>query len=469
MTSLSRQLLYLLIAAVLLWLFWPSRYRVNAPIAIPGWSGRAPTAEVLRSRIRVPEGFSIALYASELPDARMLRFTATGDLLVSLPLEGRIVLLEPDADANGRPDGRHDLLSGLDRPHGIDIHHGWLYVAETNAIGRIRFDANARRVDGPLERLVALPGGGQHRTRTLRFGPDGWMYVSVGSSCNACVEQNPLRATMIRFRPDGSEQQIYATGLRNTVGFDWRPNRNELYGADNGRDFLGDDFPPCELNRIEHGKFYGWPYANGDKVPDPDFGKGKEYEIQRSVSPAHHFGAHTAPLGMSFIRGRDLPAAYRDAALVALHGSWNRTERVGYEIVSLHFNDTEGKSEITERRFATGFEQDEDVIARPVDVAEGPDGAIYISDDFSGSIYRVSYRKSAPLTPAPRATGEKWGAVSSIRAGLEGHRREGRVGDAMGVAYPKLARGCPFQYSFWGWQRFDVAADIFILLKIWMS
>ncbi|MGH8509437.1 MAG: PQQ-dependent sugar dehydrogenase [Gammaproteobacteria bacterium] len=388
MKTVPRSLLHLGVAAILLWLLWPERFTVNMPSAIGRWFRSAPTTDSLRNRIRLPDGFAIAIYASGLTDARMLRFTAAGDLLVSLPRSGRIVLLERDSDADGRPDGRRDLLTGLDRPHGLDLHEGWLYVAETHALGRVRFDEKDRSVSGGFERLADLPADGQHWTRSVRLGPDGWLYVSVGSSCNACREADPRRAALLRFRPDGTAGGIYATGLRNTVGFDWRPIKNELYGADNGRDLLGDDFPPCELNRIEHGKFYGWPYANGDKAPDPGLGAGNEDKVRASVSPVHNFGAHTAPLGLSFIHGNSLPPGYQGVALAALHGSWNRTEKAGYEVVSLHFDAT-GK--ITERKFATGFEQDEEVIGRPVDVAEGPDGAIYISDDYGGNIYRVTY------------------------------------------------------------------------------
>jgi glucose/arabinose dehydrogenase len=385
-----RELLFFAAGLVLLWLLWPERYTVNVPIAISGW--RTLTDETLRQRLRLPEGFSIALYASDLPGARMLRFTPAGDLLVSLPNAGKIVLLERDAGADGHPDGRRELLTGLNRPHGIDCHDDWLYVAETHAVGRIRFDAKARQAAGPFERIIRLPAGGMHWSRTLRLGPDGWVYVSIGSSCNACEEENPWRAAMVRFRPDGSGAELFATGLRNTVGFDWRPGVNALYGTDNGRDFLGDNLPPCELNRIEAGKFYGWPYVHGDKTPDPDFGEGHEDKVRASVAPIHHFDAHSAPLGITFIRGSGLPRDYQGAALVALHGSWNRTGKSGYAVVSLHFDEKGG---ISERKLVTGFEQDEDVIGRPVDIAEGPDGAIYISDDFSGSIYRLSYNPMA--------------------------------------------------------------------------
>ncbi len=385
-----RELLFFAAVLVLLWLLWPERFPVNVPIALSGWN--KPTAEELGQRLRVPEGFSLALYATNLPGARMLRFTVTGDLLVSLPGKGKIVLLERDADGDGQADGRRDLLTGLTRPHGIDFHGDWLYVAESHAVGRVRFDAKARQAAGPFERILRLPAGGMHWSRTLRMGQDGWMYVSIGSSCNACEEENPWRAALVRFRPDGAQAEIYATGLRNTVGFDWRPGTNVLYATDNGRDFLGDDLPPCELNRIEAGKSFGWPYAYGDHVPDPDFGEGHENKVRESVAPVHHLSAHAAPLGIAFVRGSALPRDYQGAALVALHGSWNRTEKAGYEVVSLHFDEKGG---ISERKLVTGFELEGDVIGRPVDIAEGPDGAIYISDDFSGSIYRLSHQSEA--------------------------------------------------------------------------
>ena len=348
----------------------------------------------LRERIKLPPGSSIAVYASDLPGVRVLRFTEAGDLLASLPEAGSIVLLEQDRNRDGRPDGRREVVGGLERPHGIDVFEGFVYVAETGAIGRMRFDAKTGQAAGPYRRIVRdLPAGGNHWSRSVRFGPDGLMYVTVGSSCNVCIEDHPWRAAMLRFRADGSGAEVYATGLRNTVAFDWRPGAGGpgggvLYGADIGRDLLGDDVPPDELNGIERGGFYGWPYAYGDRVPDPDFGTRNVDLIAGSLTPVHGFAAHSSPTGMTFLRGQGLPADYRGAALVALHGSWNRTEKQGYEVVSLHFAE-DGR--ITERKFAIGFEVDEDVIGRPSDVAEGPDGAIYISDDFTGSVYRVSF------------------------------------------------------------------------------
>lgn len=369
----------------------PERYAVNAPIRqmLFGRGVEAAPEDELRRTLVAPDGFSVSLYAAGLPNARLLRFTETGDLLVTQPRSGRVALLARDAGGDGRADGTQTLLDGLDRPHGLDFHDGWLYVAEGSAIARVRYDAVSRRATGALERVVTgLPDGGNHWTRTVRFGPDGRMYVSVGSSCNVCIEEDPRRAAMLRFAPDGSAEEIYATGLRNSVGFDWQPGTGALYATENGRDLLGDDTPPCELNRIVQGGFYGWPFAYGDRVPDPDLGAGRAEQIAASIPPAHAFGAHNAPLGITFVRGARAPDSLRGAALVALHGSWNRTVRDGYEVVSLHWSPG---GEIEERPFLSGFLQDGRAIGRPVDVAEGTDGAVYVSDDYAGAVYRVTW------------------------------------------------------------------------------
>ena len=371
----------------------PERFAVNAPIAamLFGLTGDLPSPVELHDRLTLPDGFSISVYADSIPaTARGIRFTSAGDLLVSTPRSGGIVLIESDADGDGRSDGMRELISGLNRPHGIELHAGWLYIAETDAIGRVRFDAGRGALAGDYQQiLTGLPGGGNHWTKTLRFGPDGWLYFHVGSSCNVCVEEDERRATIMRVRPDGSGAEIVGRGLRNSVGFDWQPATGDLYATENGRDLLGDDFPPCELNRIVPGGFYGWPIANGDRVPDPDFGADQQQRIAASLPPVHDFRAHNAPLGMTFVRSARMPDEYRNAALVALHGSWNRREKDGYKLVSLHW---QPDGSIVERDFAVGFERDEDVIGRPVDVAEGPDGAIYVSDDYAGAIWRIAYR-----------------------------------------------------------------------------
>ena len=389
---LLRDLLFLGLAGVLFWLFLPERFTSNAPFNPAGIN--TPDEGQLADRISLPPGFLLNVFAKELAGARMLEVTDHGDVLVSLPADGKVVLLKGDDDGDGKADGQIDLIANLSRPHGLDIYAGWLYVAEADAIGKVEFDSKNRTLVGAYKQIVTgLPRGGDHWTRSLKISPDKWIYLSIGSTCNVCMQNDPRRAAMLRFGLDGSNGEIFATGLRNTVGFDWRPDTGMLYGVDNGRDFLGDDFPPCELNLIERGGFYGWPYANGDKVPDPDFGEGNEAEIQESIAPVYGFAAHTAPLGVSFLRSNQLPEKYRQALLVALHGSWNRTERQGYEVLSLHFRED---GEIEENKFVTGFEVDDDVSGRPVDVAEGINGEIYISDDYTGMIYRVVYQPGVP-------------------------------------------------------------------------
>jgi glucose/arabinose dehydrogenase len=367
----------------------PERLAVNAPIlnSLFGWGSEPPPPEAFGGRIRVADGYTVTLYAA-VPRARFLRPTPDGDLLVSVPREGRIVRLVRDADGDGLPDGQEVLLSDLDRPHGIDLHQGALYIGEGSAVARVAYDSAAGRVAGEPERIVTgLPDGGNHWTRTVRIGPDGFLYVSVGSSCNVCFEADERRAAMLRFRLDGSDAEVFARGLRNSVGFAWRPGTGELFATDNGRDLLGDDFPPCELNRVVAGGDYGWPVANGDRQLDPDLGAGHEARARASTPPVHGFRAHTAPLGIVFLTHARHPTTHRGAALVALHGSWNRTRKDGYEVVSLHW---EADGTIREAPFLTGFLVDDEVIGRPVDVAEAGDGSVFVSDDYAGAVYRVT-------------------------------------------------------------------------------
>ena len=361
-------------------------------------TGSPVDLETITDQLVTPKGFELTLFADNIPNARFMKAPPAGQLLVSSPKTGTVYLLA-DIDGTGKADERIPLITGLNRPHGLDILHddetSWLYIAETNAVGRIAIDWSTASTEGDYQRLITnLPNTGGHWTRTIQFGTDGWLYLTVGSSCNVCEETDPRRAAMMRYRPDGSGEQIYATGLRNSVGFDWAPWDNSLYATDNGRDMLGDDFPPCELNRIKAGGFYGWPNINGFGDLDPDFGQNKPAEdkaalLATSISPVFGFRAHNAPLGMSFLNYPDRPDGYRRTALVALHGSWNRTEPDGYKVVALHW-DQQGK--ITSEDFVSGFlRPDNDVIGRPVDIEEGMDGSIFISDDYAGAIYRVRY------------------------------------------------------------------------------
>jgi len=346
-----------------------------------------PTEATVAARLAAPAGMRVQVYSADVPLARVMLFTPQGDLIVSRTRAGVVSLLERDRNGDGVADGHRVLFEDLDGPHGLALHDGWLYVAERAAIRRVRFDSAAGTPSGSFERILeGLTTDGFHQTKTIGLGPDGWLYLAQGSSCNVCVEKDPRRATMMRLRPDGTGAEIYATGLRNSVGFDWAPWDGALYATDNGRDLLGDGFPPDELNRIEQGRFYGWPYVNGFGVADPDLG-GRYAGDPAPTHPVHGFRPHNAPLGIHFVRSAKLPAGYERAALVALHGSWNRSTPDGYKVVALRWLDD---GTIRESEFLSGFLNEDGIIGRPAFVTEGPDGAIYVSDDYAGVVYRVS-------------------------------------------------------------------------------
>lgn len=352
-----------------------------------GESIPAPTAAVVASQLRPALGFEVGLYATDLPSARLMVVAQGGQVLLSQPRGGLVTVLEPDRDGDGRSDGRRVLFSGLDRPNGLDIHEGYLYVAEATQIFRIPFDSQTATVTGERQTLVAgLTADGSHWRKTARIGPDGALYVGQGSTCNVCIEADSRRATVMRWPREGGEGEVIATGTRNPYGFDWAPWDQSLYATENGRDLLGDDLPPDELNRIVPGGFYGWPFRHGRDIVDPDYGAMTDPRISQAIAPAHEFGAHTAPLGIRFLRHPARPPAYARTALVALHGSWNRSTPAGYAVVALDFDES---GRITERPFLDGFRGADGLIGRPVDVVEGGDGAIYVSDDYAGVIYRV--------------------------------------------------------------------------------
>lgn len=372
------------------WVFWPKEFAVNGPMLdfLLGRQVETPEQATLAKRFKLPDGFRIGVFASNINNARSMAVTETGDILVASMRPGEVVLLHADADGDGASDGKTILLQGLDYVHGVALHDGYLYTAETETITRRPFDPENRLLGNREVVFTGMPPGGNHRSRTIGFGPDSMMYVTVGSSCNVCVEEQPYRAEMLRMQPDGSNMEVHATGLRNSVGFDWQPETGALFATDNGRDLLGDDTPHCELNLIEAGADYGWPYAYDDQQPDPDFGPGNEDKVSLSKPMTHGFGAHRAPLGIRFLKPGAEPAGYEGAALVALHGSWNRSTLAGYKVVSLHFA---ADGAIEQQDFLTGFEENEDVIGRPVEMVQGPDGGIYVSDDYSGTIYKIGW------------------------------------------------------------------------------
>ncbi|PCH84076.1 MAG: oxidoreductase [Piscirickettsiaceae bacterium] len=380
-----KSLLYMSIAGVLFWLFLPVKYTVNMPIQF----ANSYTEKEVLEKLTVEEGYAISVFADNLSNARAIITTETNDLIVSRPNIGTLTLVYKDNNQDGRSDGQQLLLKGLDKPHGIALHDGWLYVAETSAVLRIQYDSQQRKFIGIPHYLMreSFPGGGNHWSRTVKIGPDNKLYVSVGSSCNVCIESSPKRASILQYELDGSNEKLFASGLRNTVGFDWQPSTNLMYGVNNGRDLMGDDIPPEELNQINMGQHYGWPFEHANTIADPDYAKDKPIGLN-ITKPSHLMTAHSAPLSLLFIRNN---TALKGTALVALHGSWNRSKKSGYKIIALSFN---ADSSISQRDFVNGFEIDETVTGRPVDLAEDKHGNIYLSDDYSGKIYKITSAKS---------------------------------------------------------------------------
>lgn len=340
-------------------------------------------AAPLPSPLRVPPGYRAEVFAAGLPGVRMLAWSPRGELTASRPAAGEIVLL-PDADHDGQADKRMIFARGLDRPHGLAWHQGQLYVACSGSLERLRPDPAQRRAIATTRLSSDLPAGGMHWTRTLAFDRQGQLLVSVGSSCNVCEEADPRRAAILRLGPAG-RMRPFARGLRNAVGLRLHPDTGELWATENGRDHLGHELPPDEVNRIVAGGDYGWPYAYGARVPDPAFGDPERAE--RTLGATVELPAHGAPLGLEFLRGPMVPEAYRGDLVVASHGSWNRWPPRGYQVLRIHF--PAGRApQVSE--FVGGWLVGTRAWGRPVDVLMAPDGALMISDDMGGRIYRVS-------------------------------------------------------------------------------
>ncbi|MEF7615743.1 YbhB/YbcL family Raf kinase inhibitor-like protein [Aquincola sp. MAHUQ-54] len=349
-----------------------------------------PTAEHL-ARLRVPAGFTVNVFASGLKNVRMLAVAPDGRVYASRRDQGDVLMLQ-DADRDGRADGAPLQVASRAGAHGLAIHGGRLYLATVKEVfaAPIRPDGTL----GTMEMLMGdLPDSGQHPNRTLAFGPDGMLYISVGSTCNACNESNPENAALLRAAPDGSSRTIFASGLRNTIGFDWHPVTGELWGMDHGIDHLGGDVQPEELNRIERGRQYGWPHIWGDGAENPqstpvgDIGKAQWRAL--STPMVMGYTAHAAPMQMLFYRGGSFPAEYTGDAFVTMRGSWNRKPASGYEIVRVRY--AQGRPAGFEP-FATGFLTDggRTHIARPVGLAVAADGALLMADDANGVIYRIA-------------------------------------------------------------------------------
>ena len=350
-----------------------------------------PATEERIQQLRVPEGFTVQKFAEDLGKPRILIANDQGQLYFSDREAGTVTLLE-DTDGDGLAD-RVEVVANIEQAHGLAIHKGKLYIVAVKEI----YSATIQP-DGTLGEITilynALPDGGQHPNRTIAFGPDGKMYVSVGSTCNACPEPNPMHATMLQADKDASNMKIFAKGLRNTIGFGWHPETGDFWGMDHGIDWLGDEEQKEELNLLVKDADYGWPYIFGEGKYNPTERPPGDMTYQeylaKSTLPTLLYTAHASPLEMIFYTGNQFPEDYHGDAFIAFRGSWNRSTAVGYKVVRLRF---ENGQPAGFDDFLTGFlvNNNRSHFARPVGLAVHPDGSLFVSDDTNGVVYRVAY------------------------------------------------------------------------------
>jgi len=371
------------------------------------------------ANLKLPPRFKISTFADEhtkkgrlLSGARFMAFDTDGRLHVSSAKGDRILML-PDTNGDGVADEVITVIDGLNSPQGIVfLDKDTMLVANQNGV--VKFEMSEDRWQGPQPFIPNLPQG-WHTLKTIKLGPDGYLYVNVGSSCNVCIEADAYRATILRYTTDGKpagalltlgrhpQSAIWAKGLRNSQGFAWHPQTKEMYATNNGSDNraadrsgkVNDELPPEHMNQIEPGKHYGWPHcwANPDNpktmFEDPNF-KGSPGFCEDAQAPAIIFTAHTTPIGISFLDKTNWPAEYKTDAIVALHGSWNRKEPAGYQLVRVKFKNNEPYAI---EDFASGWLRGYRVTGRPVDVIVGADGALYVTDDMRGAVYRIYYEQ----------------------------------------------------------------------------
>lgn len=338
-------------------------------------------------KVKLPPGFSISIWAN-VPDARAMALGDGGTVFVGSKSAGNVYAV---TENKGKRQVRI-IANKLKMPAGVAFFEGALYVSAVNRI--LRFDDIENTLDNPAPPHIInadYPSETHHGWRFIAFGPDGWLYVPVGAPCNVC-ETDPDRYALIsRIRPDGTNYEVFAEGVRNTVGFDWHPTSKELWFTDNGRDWMGDDLPPDELNHAPApGMHFGFPYCHGRELPDPKYGAKRD--CSKSTPPAVEFDAHVAPLGMRFYTGKMFPSEYHNQIFIAEHGSWNRRMKIGYR---LEWVQLEANKVINKEIFAEGWldRESDEAWGRPVDVLVMPDGALLVSDDLAGVIYRISYKK----------------------------------------------------------------------------
>jgi len=347
------------------------------------------SAELPLSSIKLPKGFTIAVYA-EVENARSMAISPNGTIFVGNRNEDKVYAIK-DTNGDFKADKKWVIASGLNMPNGVAFKDGNLYVAEVSRIHK--FTNIEARLDAPGKSEIIydkFPKETHHGWKYIAFGPDGKLYIPIGAPCNICEPKESIYASIHRMNADGTGLELFASGIRNTVGFTWHPDSKDLWFTDNGRDMLGDDVPPCELNAApEKGMHFGYPYCHGGMIKDPEFGNKRSCD--EFTKPMQNLGAHVAPLGLKFYTGSMFPAEYRNQIILAEHGSWNRKKKSGYKLSLVKI---ENGKVVSYQPFASGWlnEETQKVWGRPVDVLLLPDGSMLVSDDQAGVIYRITYK-----------------------------------------------------------------------------
>jgi glucose/arabinose dehydrogenase len=340
--------------------------------------------------INLPDGFEISLFSSKVPGARSLALGDNGTVFIGARDNDNVYALR-DEDGDGKAEIMSIVAKNMDGPNGVAFHNGTLYIAEVDKIWKIdNVETNLKDPAKPTLVFDKLPSDKHHGWKYIAFGPDNKLYIPIGAPCNIC--DNSMRdkryASMCRMNADGSGFEIFADGIRNTVGFDWHPSTKELWFTDNGRDMMGDDIPPDELNVAPaKGLHFGYPYCHGTSISDPEFGSGKS--CTDYTAPVVELAPHTAALGMKFYTGKMFPPKYNNSVFIAEHGSWNRSQPIGYRVTVVR---KQGEKYIYEP-FAEGWLKNGGPTGRPVDVLQLKDGSLLVSDDMGGKVYRISYKK----------------------------------------------------------------------------
>jgi glucose/arabinose dehydrogenase len=349
-------------------------------------------ADVQLDKLKLPEGFSIDVWAAEVPNARSMAVSESGIIFVGNRQENNVYALV-DENGDGKADSKYVLANDLRMPNGVAVKDGDLYVAEVSRI--LRFKDIENNLTKPSYEVVydGYPDEAHHGWKFIAFGPDGMLYIPVGAPCNICVSEDPIFASITRLdvSKPSAKPEVYAHGVRNSVGMTWHPETKELWFTDNGRDMLGDDTPDCELNKATTlGQHFGYPYWHAGSIKDPEVGsEGKEASFY--TAPEAKLGAHTAPLGLRFYTGDQFPATYKNQLFIAKHGSWNRSKKSGYEVILARL-DAAGKVSAQEVMVSGWLDQaTQEAWGRPVDVQQLADGSLLISDDVANCIYRLSY------------------------------------------------------------------------------